>query len=96
MPYLRWNTPTGAKFFELDKKDKTIIGRSKDCDIMIEDQMASRHHACVVKSGDAFYVEDMKSKNGTIVNGVPVSTWQLKESDLITIGSVQITFRIQR
>lgn len=96
MPYLRWNTTSGAKFYELGKKDRVTIGRGKDCDITLEDQMASRHHAVVVKSGDAYILEDLKSKNGTTVNGAPVQAWQLKESDLISVGGSQITFRMQK
>ena len=49
-----------------------VLGRSPDCDIVIKDFGVSRHHAKVIVDGDQCRLVDLKSKNGTHVNGVAV------------------------
>lgn len=66
-------------------KEVTTIGRSEDNDIQIDNPGVSTHHAMIVREGDAYFVMDAKSKNGTNVNGVPVSRKQLAYGDMISI-----------
>ncbi len=47
----------------------TTIGRWEDNDITIDDRWVSRHHARLRREGDQYVVEDLGSKNGTLVNG---------------------------
>lgn len=47
----------------------TTIGRWQDNDLIIDDRWVSRHHACVRREGDQYLIEDLGSKNGTLVNG---------------------------
>jgi len=62
------------------------VGRSADCDIRVEDEFASRHHADVIAQDEGFvYVN--RSPNGTRVNGRNVSKRLLRDGDVIEIGS---------
>ena len=63
----------------------TTIGRSEDNDIQIDNPGVSTHHARILKEGEAFFIEDGDSKNGTNVNGEPVSRTKLNYGDMISI-----------
>lgn len=63
-----------------------IIGREKECDIMISDMGISREHARVFSDGENFFVEDLNSANGTLVNGQPLSSkYLLQDKDVIQL-----------
>ena len=51
-------------------KQRTTLGRSRDCDLQIEDPSASRRHAEVRQEGTAYWVVDLDSTNGLEVNGL--------------------------
>lgn len=70
-----------------------ILGRAKDCDIQIDDQSVSSKHARLVIENDPFlvgnqliYIEDLKSTNGTELNGRAVMREKLVDGDMIKIG----------
>jgi DNA-binding winged helix-turn-helix (wHTH) protein len=72
-----------------------IVGRASDAEVWIEAAGVSRHHARIRVAGDAITVEDLGSKNGTYLRGVPVTAPSaLADGDQIRLGSVVITFRI--
>jgi len=67
------------------------IGRENGCDVLIDDRQVSRQHATISTSGDGAYVlTDLKSKNGTFINGhrieEPVT---LQDGDVIKIALIQ-------
>jgi ABC transport system ATP-binding/permease protein len=66
------------------------IGRANDNDIVIQDVLASRHHAFLVQSPLGTEIRDAHSVNGTFVNGVRVGSAVLNEGDVITIGNVDL------
>jgi ABC transport system ATP-binding/permease protein len=68
------------------------IGRANDNDIVIQDVLASRHHAFLVQSPLGTEIRDARSVNGTFVNGVRVGSAVLNEGDVITIGNVDLVF----
>src|SRR5271155_5124369 len=68
------------------------IGRATDNDIVIQDVLASRHHAFLVQSPLGTEIRDARSVNGTFVNGVRVGSAVLNEGDVITIGNVDLVF----
>jgi adenylate cyclase len=72
---------------------EVVIGRSPDCQIVLRDFGISRNHAKVVVSetGDA-RIMDLKSKNGTQVNGVQVVEAPLRDGDRILLGKFELTF----
>jgi adenylate cyclase len=71
---------------------ETVIGRSPECQVCLKDFGISRQHAKVVADEKGARIVDLKSKNGTQVNGVPVVEAPLKDGDRILLGKFQITF----
>jgi len=78
--------------YSLPNDSGTVIGRSGECDIHIEDQDASRQHAVIQPIGEEYYLRDMDSTNGTLINGQPVDKKILKHGDKITIGKQVLQF----
>jgi ABC transport system ATP-binding/permease protein len=68
------------------------IGRSTDNDIVIQDVLASRHHAFLTQTPLGTEIRDAHSVNGTFVNGVRVGSALLTEGDVVTIGNVDLVF----
>lgn len=80
-------------------EDVIILGRTKDCDIQIDDQSVSSKHARVVAESDPFldgsyiyFIEDLKSTNGTKLNDLPVVKEKLSDGDLLKIGFTEFQF----
>jgi DNA-binding winged helix-turn-helix (wHTH) protein len=75
---------------------ENLVGRDRDCAVRIDSVSLSRRHARIVVTSTETTVEDLGSKNGTVVNGKhvkqPVS---LKENDEIQLGSVRVSYRVQ-
>jgi serine phosphatase RsbU (regulator of sigma subunit) len=72
---------------------RVTIGRSRESDIFLPDQWLSRHHAAIEERTDGYWVSDLKSKNGTLLNGEPVRDWhRLRPGDVITLGEHTLTF----
>jgi len=72
---------------------RVTIGRSRESDIFLPDQWLSRHHAAIEERADGYWVSDLKSKNGTLLNGEPVREWhRLRAGDVITLGEHTLTF----
>jgi hypothetical protein len=74
-------------------KRRTLIGRSKECDVQIDDPSASRRHAELRQEGTAYWIVDLDSTNGLEVNGLRTQRAKLDHGDKITIGSTEISFR---
>src|SRR6185436_15061484 len=76
-------------------KQRVTIGRSRDSDIFLPDQWLSRQHAEIRQKGDGYYVSDLGSKNGTLLNGGRVVEEQrLRAGDIITLGEHILTFSL--
>jgi pSer/pThr/pTyr-binding forkhead associated (FHA) protein len=70
------------------------IGRSRDCDIFLEDLAVSRIHATIHQLPDGgFEIEDHHSATGTFVNGLRITHYRLLEGDVVQVGSNRLTFR---
>jgi Protein of unknown function (DUF3662)/FHA domain len=69
------------------------IGRAEQSDIPLADPGVSRNHARVVREGDDFIVEDLRSTNGTEVNGQPIRRRRLANGDLLKLASSTLQFR---
>jgi pSer/pThr/pTyr-binding forkhead associated (FHA) protein len=72
---------------------RTLIGRSKECDVQLADPNASRRHAELRQEGAAYWIIDLDSTNGLEVNGRRLKRAKLEDGDRVTIGSTQIVFR---
>ena len=71
---------------------EVVIGRSPECQVVLKDFGISRQHARIVVDEDGVRIQDLKSKNGTQVNGVPVVEAPLKDGDRILLGKFQLAF----
>jgi hypothetical protein len=69
-----------------------VIGRARDCDIVVDDPSVSRRHAEVRPQEGGFGVADLGSTNGTLLNGEPVETAPLTAGDRITVGRTELRF----
>jgi hypothetical protein len=72
-----------------------VIGRSRDCEIALDDAGVSRHHAQLRPQGGGWTIEDLGSTNGVLVNGVPIHGAQpLSAGDRVELGSTEIVFEL--
>jgi hypothetical protein len=72
--------------------DRVVLGRSRECDITLDDPNASRRHAEIRRENGAFWIVDLGSTNGVEVNGERVDRARLAHSDTILIGKTELTF----
>lgn len=69
-----------------------LMGRLAECDIQVPETNVSRHHAEIRPAGHTYVINDLGSTNGSLVNGEAVSERELRDGDVITIGTVSFTF----
>jgi hypothetical protein len=75
--------------------DQLTIGRGRENDIQIKnDSKVSRYHCKLFRRGNNFYVEDIKSSNGTLVNGELITDRRLFGGEEIVVGETYFRFRI--
>ncbi len=81
-----------------DPFDKTldgesmVVGRSSECGLVIADRFLSRRHARFYRDGDDWLVEDLGSRNGTLLNGAPVDVPRpLREGDELQLSGSLIS-----
>ncbi|HEY2632268.1 MAG TPA: FHA domain-containing protein [Solirubrobacteraceae bacterium] len=77
--------------FAVDRERMTI-GRRPDCDVFLDDVTVSRDHALLVQRGDAWYLDDCGSLNGTYVNRSRIESQRLEEGDEVQIGKYKLTY----
>jgi predicted component of type VI protein secretion system len=88
------------KFKELVLKDFSLqdggktIGRAPGNDIVLENLLVSGHHARIDQTGGDYILTDLKSKNGTYVNGARISSAKLTQGDRIVIGKHTLVFEL--
>jgi len=70
------------------------LGRSPDNDVILRDPATSGHHARLERRGDQFWLVDLGSTNGTLVNGEPIQEKELNHGDRVTIGQNAVTFSL--
>lgn len=89
------NINSGVRSIEL--LSGMTIGRSRDCDIFLEDLTVSRHHATINEIAQGQYeIVDNRSATGTFVNGQPITRYTLHEGDQLQIGNTILVFRLTR
>jgi pSer/pThr/pTyr-binding forkhead associated (FHA) protein len=77
----------GKNIARVDLSDKPlIIGRTDDADITLPNPVVSRKHAKIYFENRAVFIEDLKSNNGTFVNGGKTDKTEVRPEDLIRIG----------
>lgn len=99
-PMQRRRPPSGAMaivrsgFYEglevaIDR-ERIVIGRGRKADLALAEATISRAHAALGFDGERFFVEDLGSTNGTLVNGSRVTRQTLKSDDEIQMGKLRI------
>jgi hypothetical protein len=81
-----------VRVFPLNAQELSI-GRAEQSDITLADPGVSRNHARIVREGDDFIVEDLRSTNGTEVNGQLVRRRRLADGDVVKVASSTLQFR---
>jgi Protein of unknown function (DUF3662)/FHA domain len=71
---------------------RLVLGRSRACDVYVADLNVSRRHAELRQEGATYWIVDLGSTNGTVVNGKRVERERLRDGDRITLGSTEIVF----
>ncbi len=97
----RDGAPQG-RYLEVEHEDQTHLipldrpiihlGRGLAADIRIEDPEVSRRHAIIAQRGDGVRVLDDRSRNGTFVNGRPVTVGHVVDGDVLRLGRVVFRF----
>ena len=72
---------------------RVVLGRSRSSDIRVPDVNVSRRHAELRQEGATYWIVDLESTNGTVLNGTRVERERLRDGDTITLGSTDIVFR---
>jgi hypothetical protein len=72
--------------------EPVVIGRLPECTVVLSDPNVSRRHAEVRRQGNDVVVADLRSTNGTRVNGVPVREKMLADGDEISVGTTSLRF----
>ena len=72
--------------------ERTLIGRSPECDVFLDDVTVSRRHAELLHDGDRYTIRDLGSLNGTFVNRKRVESAELNDDDEVQIGKYRMTF----
>jgi pSer/pThr/pTyr-binding forkhead associated (FHA) protein len=77
-------------------RDWLVIGRGRSADMVIAEATISRAHAAIGYDENGFYVQDLESTNGTLVNGAAVERQRLKTDDEIQMGRLIIGVELPR
>jgi hypothetical protein len=83
----------GATSFPLTR-DTYTVGRHRNNDIVISDPKVSSFHARLDRSPEGFNVVDLKSRNGSFINGQRVETGLLKDGDELRMGPARLVYRV--
>ena len=88
------NGPNRGARFDVARADALLIGRSVGTHIRVDDTEMSRQHAKVLEDRGVYRVVDLKSANGTFVNGQRVTEHTLVNGDSIRLGATVLTFQM--
>lgn len=73
-----------------------LIGRTKECDFTINDNLVSKRHCVITNEDGKFFLEDVGSRNGTFLNGKPIKKKSaLFYGDKITVGETIMRFYLE-
>jgi pSer/pThr/pTyr-binding forkhead associated (FHA) protein len=81
----------GGKRHELSGRT-VVLGRSRECDITLDDPNVSRRHAEVRQEEGAHWIVDLGSTNGVTLNGKRVNRARLEPDDAILVGTTELRF----
>ena len=82
---------SGGQSFQ-PEEGRTLIGRSPECQVFLDDVTVSRRHAELTRDGETFSIRDLGSLNGTYVNRRRIESVVLENDDEVQIGKYRLTF----
>ncbi len=86
-------TPDGSRYFLWPASPITIGRDSGNIVVLPTDDLTSRFHAVITLTAEGARLDDLKSSNGTLVNGRAITTTLLSDGDTITVGRTHMIFR---
>ncbi len=81
----------GYRVFEISKQ-RIVIGRGEDADLMLPNISVSRHHAEVFITDGRARIKDLDSSNGTVLNGKRIDESELGSGDEIVLGKFHLAY----
>ena len=91
MDRLRVVPPYGKSFLQPVRRGSLVIGRSTSADLHVADRFLSRQHARLFQDGDAWWIEDLGSRNGSWINGKRIDhPMQFHSGDRIRLSNTYI------
>lgn len=96
-PYLKFVFQTHSESIRL-KGNKWIAGRDSIAQIQLDDRKASRQHFSLEKVGEQYFIKDLKSANGTLLNGqelIADEAKEIKSGDIITVNQLTVIFELR-
>ena len=84
-----------TRLVELREGDSILVGRAPPADLVVEDMTISRQHARFTYRDGHVAVEDLGSRNGTLVRGVRVTHAQLRSGDDVRLGGVALSIHLR-
>ncbi len=82
----------GQAFKIPDDRERVVVGRFEDRDLVIPDPGISRKHFVIERRADGAYLVDLGSLNGTLLNGDRISTAKLAHGDRIRVGQTELSY----
>lgn len=73
-------------------KDRVVLGRNQNCDIIVDDGAASSQHCYVARRGAGYLLHDLNSTNGTLLDGERVTEVELASGQTIQLGATELLF----
>jgi len=75
---------------------RTVVGRTPDNDLQIDNRFVSRHHCQILTSPEGCVIEDLNSTNGIVVKAKRVRHHNLNDGDVVTIGTHDLIYVDER
>jgi predicted component of type VI protein secretion system len=85
--------PDLARSFAL--AEKSTVGRSDECDVVLRDRSISRKHALILRQEERWFVQDLGSTNGVTKGGQRGERFELADGDEFRLGDLPLRFKLQ-
>jgi hypothetical protein len=76
-------------------RDRFIMGRGSHCDLVVKSAKVSREHAAVVREGAEYFIEDLRSSNGTWFQDARITRRHVSDGDEYLLGGIPVTFSLR-
>src|SRR5258708_32581009 len=76
--------------------ERMVMGRLPTCQIVLDNAAVSRNHAQILESHGTYFLEDLRSRNGTLLNGTRIQgRTEIKDNDEIRVCEVVLQFYLR-